>query len=64
MKIVLAIAIPLTTLLICAAWFIRCVMNAQQEKECEVTQCSGLEVNEDGQLIETITATFHTQKAS
>jgi Na+-transporting methylmalonyl-CoA/oxaloacetate decarboxylase gamma subunit len=59
MKTVLAISIPLVLLLIYAMWIIRCIKNAYEEKECEVTESKGLEVNEFGNLVETITATFH-----
>jgi hypothetical protein len=51
--IILAIALLLT------AYFIRLIKNAYEEKECEVTEKHGLEVNEFGKLVPTITATFH-----
>jgi hypothetical protein len=51
--IILAIALLLT------AYFIRCIKNAYEEKECEVTESKGLEVTVEGNLVETITATFH-----
>lgn len=41
-------------------WVTWCILNAVEEKECEVTDERGFEVNSNGELIETITATFHT----
>lgn len=54
------IGIPIAMILLYTAWIIRCIKNAAEEKECEVTEHGGFEVNKNGELIETITATFHT----
>lgn len=53
------IGIPIAMILLYTAWIIRCIKNAAEEKECEVTEHGGFEVNKNGELIETITATFH-----